>query len=122
MVRGGKFLFNLKSNNKIEMSVYADEILNIENEMKRLRKHLKDLKELKIAPTKALYRYMTNHNLRVYKSIKIEKVAPPPPKLQKKTPSQKKDDALKFFRDSGVGDPEVFYQQYLLTQKEKPPE
>ena len=60
---------------------------------------------------------MTNHNLRVYKSIKIEKVAPPPPKLQKKTPSQKKDDALKFFRDSGVGNPEVFYQQYLLTQK-----
>ena len=84
MVRGGKFLFNLKSNNKIEMSVYADEIINIENEMKRLRKHLKDLKELKIAPTKALYRYMTNHNLRVYKSIKIEKVAPPPLKLQKK--------------------------------------
>ena len=66
------------------MSVYADEILNIENEMKRLRKHLKDLKKLKIAPTKALYQYMKNHNLRVYKSIKIEKVAPPPPKLQKK--------------------------------------
>ena len=99
------------------MSVYADEIHNIESEMKRLRKQLKCLKELKKAPTKALYQYMEFHNLKVYKSIKIGKVAPPPLRLQKKTPSQKKEDALKFFRDSGGGDPEVFYQQYLLTQK-----
>ncbi len=104
------------------MSVYADEIHNIESEMKRLRKQLKHLKELKRAPTKALYQYMESYNLKVYKSIKIEKVAPSPPKLQKKTPSRKKNDALKFFRDSGVGNPEVFYQQYLLTQKTELPE
>jgi hypothetical protein len=111
------WLFNLKSINTLEMSMYADEIVNIDNEMKRLRKHLKELKELKKAPTEALYRYMKSRDLKVYKSIKIEKVTPPLPRLQKKTPSQKKYDALKFFRDSGVGDPEGFYQHYLLTQK-----
>ena len=99
------------------MSIYVDEINNIESEMKRLRQQLKNLKELKKIPSRALYRYMESHNLTVYKSIKIESLAPPPPKLKKKTPSQKKKDALKFFRDSGVGDPEAFYQQYLLTQK-----
>ena len=99
------------------MSVYADEILNIENEIKRLRKHIKDLRELKKAPTEALYRYMKNHDLKVYKTIKIEKIAPSLPKPPKKTPSQKKNDALKFFRESGVGNPEEFYQQFLLTQK-----
>ena len=99
------------------MSVYADEILNIENEMKRVRKHLKDLRDLKIAPTKALYRYMKEHDLKVYKTIKIDKIAPSLPKPSKKLPSQKKKDALNFFRDSGVGNPEEFYQQFLLTQK-----
>ena len=99
------------------MSIYVDEINNIESEMKRLRKQLKNLKELKKTPTAALYRYMEARNLGVYKSIKIGTLAPLPPKLKKKTPSQKKKDALKFFRDSGVGNPEVFYRQYLLTQK-----
>ena len=99
------------------MSVYADEINKIENEMKRLRKHLKQLRELKKNPTHALHRYMVANNLKIYKGIKIEKITPPSPKIPKKTPTQKKQDALVFFRDAGVGDPETFYQQYLLTQK-----
>jgi len=99
------------------MSTYADEINNIENEMKRLRKHLKQLKKLKQKPTQALYRYMVNNNLEIFKDIKIKKIAPPPSKIPKKTPTQKKEDALGFFRDEGVGDPETFYQKYLLTQK-----
>ena len=99
------------------MSTYADEINNIENEMKRLRKHLKQLKKLKQKPTQALYRYMVNNNLEIFKGIKIKKITPPPPKIPKKTPTQKKEDALVFFRDEGVGDPETFYQKYLLTQK-----
>ena len=101
------------------MSVYADEINNIENEMKRLRKHLKQLRELKKKPTRALHQYMVVHNLQIYKGIKIEKVSPPPLKIPNKTPTQKKTDALEFFRNAGVGNPEQFYQQYLLTQKRK---
>ena len=99
------------------MSAYADEINNIENEMKRLRKHLKQLREFKKKPTQALHRYMVGNNLKIYKGITIGKITPLPPKIPKKTPTQKKQDALVFFRDAGVGDPETFYQQYLLTQK-----
>ena len=62
---------NLKLIVKIKMSVYVDEINNIESEMKRLRQQLKNLKELKKTPSKALYRYMKARNLTVYKSIKI---------------------------------------------------
>ena len=85
--------------------------------MKRLRKHLKQLRELKKKPTQALHQYMVTHNLKNYKGIKIEKIAPPPLKIPKKTSTQKKNDALLFFSNAGVGDPETFYQQYLLTQK-----
>ena len=104
------------------MRAYAEEINNIENEMKRLRKRLKQLRELKKNPIRALHRYMVANNLKNYKGIKIEKIAPPPLKIPKKTPTQKKNDALVFFRNSGVGDPETFYQQYLLTQKGDMPE
>ncbi len=103
------------------MSNYVDEINNIEIEMKRLRKRLKQLRELKMAPSKALQRYMVANNLKIYKGIKIEKITPTP-KILKKTPSKKKKDALIFFREAGVGDPETFYRQYLLTQKMETPE
>ena len=103
------------------MSTYVDEINNIESEMKRLRKRLKQLREFKMAPSKALHRYMVTNNLKIYKGIKIEKITPTP-KIRKKLPSQKKRDALIFFRDAGVGNPETFYQQYLLTQKMETPE
>ena len=103
------------------MSKYVDEINNIENEMKRLRKRLKQLRELKIGPSKALQRYMDTNNLKIYKGIKIEKITPTP-KILKKPPSQKKKDALRFFREAGVGNPETFYHQYLLTQKMETPE
>ena len=103
------------------MSTYVDEINNIESEMKRLRKRLKQLRELKIGPSKALQRYMDANNLKIYKGITIKKITPTP-KILRKPPSQKKKDALKFFREAGVGDPETFYQQYILTQKMKTPE
>ena len=98
------------------MSTYVDEINNIEIEMKRLRKRLKQLRELKISPTKALYRYMVANNLKIYKGVKIKKITQTLPKMLKKPPTQKRQDALKFFREAGVGDPETFYRQYLLTQ------
>ncbi len=104
------------------MKAYVQEIQNIETEMKRLRKRLKDLSELKQKPTQALYQYMVSHNLTRYEGIRIEKISPPPPKHPRKTPTQKKEDALKFFRGAGVGNPESFYQQYLLTQKNENPE
>ena len=103
------------------MSTYVDQINNIESEMKRLRKRLKQLREFKIAPSKALHRYMVTNNLKIYKWITIKKITPTP-KILRKPPSQKKKDALKFFREAGVGDPETFYQQYILTQKMKTPE
>ena len=53
------------------MSNYVDEINNIEIEMKRLRKRLKQLRELKMAPSKALQRYMVANNLKIYKGVKI---------------------------------------------------
>ena len=68
------------------MSAYVDEINNIETEMKRLRKRLKELRGLKRKPAQALHRYMLAHNLTLYKCIKIEKVAPSPAKLPSKTP------------------------------------
>ena len=100
------------------MSVYVDEINNIENEMKRVRKHLKQLRELKKKPTQALHQYMVANNFQIYKGIKIEKISPPL-KIPNKTPTQKKHDALEFFRNAGGGNPEQFYQQYILTQKRK---
>ena len=104
------------------MSEYVTELANLDNEMKRLRARLKELRALKIKPRAALYHYMKTHNLQVYQGIRIEKVAPPQPKRLRKTPTQKKTDALLFFRNEGVGDPEKFYQQYLLTQKgDRPP-
>ncbi len=99
------------------MSVYAAELANIENEMKRLRARLKELRALRQKPAEALYRYMAGRNLSLYQGIRLDKIAPRPVGAPRKTPSQKKRDALEFFRNAGVGDPETFYKQYLLTQK-----
>ena len=78
------------------MSTYVDEINNIESEMKRLRKRLKQLREFKIAPSKALHRYMVTNNLKIYKGITIKKITPTP-KILRKPPSQKKKRCSEIF-------------------------
>lgn len=97
------------------MSAYCAEIRNISREMKRLRARVRVLATLKEAPSKALYNYMEKHGISSYEGFKKTDL------LRKRKPvkgkTQKKRDALKFFYEAGVPNPEIFYTQFLGTQK-----
>ncbi len=121
------------------MSTYVRELRSIDQEMRRLRKQLKTLQTLKQAPTTALYNFLNSQmflqHSRVeggktlylireewtdnYEGIPIKKLLPRLPR-KIKSATAKKRDALTFFRQEGVPDPDAFFERFYSTQTVAP--
>jgi len=95
---------------------YVKSIAELKREISRLNSEIKKMREHKKLMQLSLYDWMNRNNLDEYNGIKKIKLLPKDP-LPKKKLSQKKEDAIKLFRNAGIPDPESFYVEYQRTQK-----
>lgn len=94
---------------------YVKEIESLKKEIKRLNSHLKSLRQQRKQSEKHLYNYMVANNLESYEGITAKSIKPKA--IQRKPLSQKKSDAIKLFRDSGIEDAEKFWDEFQATQR-----
>lgn len=99
---------------------YVRNLKSIGDSIKRYSSQLKELKEKKKLAEQRLYNYMNRNNLEEYGGYKKAKLAPKERKPVKK-PAEKKSDAMKLFSDTGISDPELFWEAFQSTQKPAPP-
>ncbi len=97
-------------------AAHADELRRLNREIKRLQALIKILREKKHAPSQALLSFLEIHNLSSYGEFKRKNLEPKPPR-RVKSKVLKKKDALVFFRNEGVPNPERFYDELQQTQK-----
>lgn len=99
---------------------YVREISSIKAEIKRLAEHTKQLR-IQAKKTEAhLYAYMVRNNLEEYEGFKQAKLKPKPKNLRK-SKAQKRSEGVTLLHQIGVPDPETFYDDFVATQKPKPP-
>lgn len=98
------------------MSSYVNEIKSIDAELKRLRERSSKLREQKQKAQSALYFFMKNNRHETYEGFKIDALAPKP-KKSRKSAKQKKADAIVLFQETGIPDPENFWNSLQSTQK-----
>ncbi len=94
---------------------YVREIQSLKAEIKRLNAHVKRLRDQKKEKEGHLYKYMVKNNLEKHNGITIKSIRPKE-KIQRKTPTQKKEDAIKLFRNIGIPRPENFWLEFQDTQ------
>jgi hypothetical protein len=95
---------------------YVHEINSLEPEIKRLNQRLKQLREQKKTAENHLYQYMVRHNLEKFEGKTLKKLTPKQ-KQTRKPLANKKADAIKLFRETGIPDPETFWLEFQQTQK-----
>jgi len=95
---------------------YVKEINSISDELKRLNKRAKYLREQKQKTQTNLYNYMKNHNIERYGDVTKDSLAPKPKSIRKPA-AQKKEEAVVLFSQAGVRNPEDLYQRFLQSQK-----
>lgn len=98
------------------MSSYVHEIASIDLELKRLRGVIKELTAQRARATTHLHQYMIRNQLEEVGGIKATKVAPKPKVIRRK-PKEKKEDAIRLFMEIGINDPETFWDDFQRTQK-----
>jgi len=89
---------------------------NITAEIKRINAGLNKLKKQKIQTQAILYEYMVKNNMSSYDGIPLQKVKPSK-RAKQKSENQKKHDTLELIRESGINDPEQFYEEMKRLQK-----
>jgi hypothetical protein len=92
------------------------EFLAIQKELQRLNIITKKLRQQQDQAKQRVYRYMVAHNLEEIDGVTLKKVAPKE-KFPRKKKSEKVNDALKLFRESGLTDPEGFWNELQKTQR-----
>jgi len=97
-------------------SGYSYEIKSIQNEIKRLNSHIKNLREQKRKSEEHLYKYMKNRNLEEFEGIKIKNIEPKP-KKKRLTKKQKKMEYISCFQQEGINDPEGLWNKLENTTK-----
>ena len=95
---------------------YVRELDSINNELKRIRSHVKQLTIQKKIAEKRLYDYMKRNNLEKCGNYNIKKITPKP-KVPRKTQKQKKQDAINLFKMKGIENPEKLFEEFKNTQK-----
>lgn len=95
---------------------YIREIESISDALKRLNTKSRDLRKQKNLAKERLYVYMERSGITEYRGYKAEKLKPKDKPIRKK-PSEKKADALRLFAETGITDPELFWQEFQKTQK-----
>lgn len=99
------------------MSSVATNIQQINKEIARLNKCIKELKQQKSKFELALFDFMIKNNLKEYEGIKIDKIIPKP-KVKKKTKRLKKNNAMKWLYKIGITNPEEFWENFTKAQDE----
>jgi len=100
---------------------YVRNLKDIGDAIKRHNAQLKILKSKKQESEKRLYIYMSKNNIDEYRGYKASKLAPKE-KKPIKNKAEKKMDAIRLFSDTGINDPETFWEMFQNTQKLKPPD
>lgn len=99
---------------------YLVEINNIDNELKRINEHAKNLRAQKAKTMGGLRQYMISNGLEQVsdgkKTISLKKCEPRK-KARSKPKKQKRSDAIQLFRDAGIPNPEKFYEEFESVQK-----
>ena len=104
---------------------YVQEIARIDEELKRISVHTKQLREQKARASLGLYHYMKSKGLEEVNNgkgvITINKCAPKQKKpRQTKPKAQRRLDTLSLLRDVGIPNPEDFYNELENVQKGTP--
>lgn len=95
---------------------YIKEIESIKKERKRLNNQSRKLLAQQRNAENHLYTYMNSHHLEEFGGIKKKTIAPKE-KLPRKKKKEKKKDAIDLFRQTGIPDPEKFWEDLQKTQK-----
>ena len=97
-------------------TAYVREINSIDQELKRLRAHIKELTTQRLRAQTHLHQYMVRHQLDEVEGIKLTKITPKP-KTIRKSLKEKKQAALELCLEVGINDPDLFWEQWQKTQK-----
>ena len=98
---------------------YIRQISSIDEALKRLNGETKQLRKQRAIAKQRLYEWMKARGHEEYHGYRLTKIAPKP-KIPKKKAKEKKEDALRLFKDIGVDDPEEFWNAFQNTQKYTP--
>ena len=99
---------------------YIRQIGGIDEALKRLNTETKTLREKKKTAKRRLYEWMKSRGLEEFQGYKLTKITPKP-KLPRKKAKEKKEDALRLFKEIGVDDPEELWTAFQHTQKSTAP-
>jgi len=100
---------------------YVRQIKSIDEALKRLNDQTRTLRKQRQFAKEHLYEWMKARNLDEYQGYNINKIAPKP-KIIRKKPKEKKEDALRLFTTIGVDDPEELWIAFQRTQKPPSPD
>ena len=95
---------------------YIKEIESIKKERKRIIARSRKLFAQQKKAEKHLYDYMVSHSLEEVGGIKKKNITPRE-KVPRKKKKEKKKDAIDLFRQTGIPDPEKFWEDLQRTQK-----
>lgn len=104
-------------------NIYYNEILSMDEELKRLAIHTKKLREQRTKKSDQLYYCMVDNNIEkvtLGKNVMTQKKCMPKHLKPKNKPKdQKKAEALEIMRDAGIEDAESLYDKIEEAQKTK---
>jgi hypothetical protein len=98
---------------------YVRQIGSIDEALKRLNEETRTLRKQRGIAKQRLHDWMKKNGHEEYQGYKLAKIAPKP-KVPRKKAKEKKEDAMRLFRDIGVNDPEELWVEFLRTQKYQP--
>ena len=98
---------------------YIKEIESLNKEIQRLNKEKKKHFDRKKKLETDLYHLMNRHNIPEYNGYKKEKLKPKiKTTMKRKKKKEKYNDAIQLFIETGIPDPESFYEELQKTQKQ----
>jgi hypothetical protein len=100
---------------------YIGEINSINSALKQYGKSCRELRKQRKLAVERLYSWMKSNRLDEFKTYKLDKIAPKP-QVQRKKAKEKKEDAIRLFIETGIADPEGYWDAFQKTQKHVPVE
>lgn len=95
---------------------YVRQIKDIDSALKRMNEQTKTLRSQRNQAKQRLYQWMKARGYEEYEGYNLNKIVPKP-KVPRKKAKEKKEDAMKLFKEIGVNDPEELWTAFQNTQK-----
>jgi len=96
---------------------YRSEIESLKSEISRLREHMRRLTAQKKKAEHNLYNHMERTGLDKVGRITKKSIAPKNPPKPRKKKADKQRDAIQLFYETGIPDPEAFWDELQATQQ-----